>query len=130
MSNFEKKLTTFLLPIFRSKDDIFLLYGAIYSGENAKIVSNDYMRQHKHAIGRKFNDIFKKWQQEHWYGFIIGENNKPIELVKPMQYKMFPHKTEQFWHLPFKSYEEANSKSKFNQYALPKNWACIQIKKK
>lgn len=103
------------------------MYGAIHSGKNAKIVSNDYMRQHKHAIGKNFNEIFKLWQQEHWYGFKIGEN-KPIELITPMQFKMFIHKNDNnFWHLPFKSYEEANSKT-WNQYALPKNWACIKLK--
>lgn len=110
----------------RSEDDIFLLYAAIHSGPNAYILSNDYMRQHKVAMGPQFNELFKKWQQEHWYGFTIGKD-KPIELIKPMAFKMYSHKIDETWHLPFKTNAEIESKT-WNKYEQPKNWACVRIK--
>lgn len=86
------------------------------------------MRQHKYAIGNKFDMLFKLWQQDHWYGFSSG-NNQAIQLTKPMQFKMYTHKVGDFWHIPFKSREELESKT-WNSYEMPKNWACIRIKQK
>ncbi|XP_055303152.1 mitochondrial ribonuclease P catalytic subunit-like [Sitodiplosis mosellana] len=125
MNAIRQMATVFLVDDI-SKDDIFLLYAALYSGPNSYILSNDYMRQHKFAIGQQFDALFKKWQQEHWYGFTIG-TDKPIELVKPMAFKMYSHKIGDFWHLPFKTNAEIESKT-WNQYDQPKNWACVRIK--
>lgn len=99
----------------------------MYSGQNSYILSNDYMRQHRFAIGPKFNELFKKWQQEHWYGFKIGAD-KPIDLIKPMQFKMYTHKIGDYFHLPYKTIAEIESKT-FNYYDQPKHWACIRIRK-
>lgn len=112
--------------IFRSKDDIFILYAALSSGPNSFILSNDFMRQHKHAIGRQFNNLFKLWQQQHWYGYTT-DTNKAIKLVKPMQFKMYCHKINDCWHLPFKSQEEIDSNT-WSYYELPKNWICVRLK--
>lgn len=81
------------------------------------------MRQHKFAIGRQYDDLFKRWQQEHWYGFTFGKDT-PIKLFKPMQFKMHCHKVNDHWHLPFKLNEEIDT---FSNYELPKNWACIRL---
>lgn len=112
---------------FSSKDDVFMLYATLYSGQNSYILSNDFMRQHKFAIGRQFDEYFKLWQQNHWYGFVPGKG-KPIEMFKPMQFKMHSHKVEEYWHLPFKSKQEIDSNT-WSNYQLPKNWACVRLKK-
>lgn len=104
-----------------------MLYATLHSGQNSYILSNDFMRQHKFAIGRQFDKYFKLWQQDHWYGYIPG-NGKTIEMFKPMQYKMFCHKVDDYWHLPFKSHEEVESNT-WSYYQLPKNWACVRLKK-
>ncbi|XP_031628172.1 mitochondrial ribonuclease P catalytic subunit-like [Contarinia nasturtii] len=124
INNIRKIATLFLVDNI-SKDDIFLLYAAMHSGQNSYILSNDFMRDHKFAIGR-YNELFKLWQQEQWYGFTLGQN-KPIELVKPMQYKMYIHKVGDYWHLPFKTNEHLEAKM-WNSYELPEDWACIRIK--
>lgn len=112
---------------FSSKDDVFMLYATLYSGQNSYILSNDFMRQHKFAIGRQFDEYFKLWQQDHWYGFVPGKG-KPIEMFKPMQFKMHCHKVEEYWHLPFKSKQEIYLNT-WSNYQLPKNWACVRLKK-
>lgn len=86
------------------------------------------MRQHKFAIGYSFEAIFKKWQQQHWYEFSVAHNEK-LKLYRPMQFKMYTHKTSNGWHLPFRTNEEAQSKTS-NRYGLPKHWACVRLKEK
>lgn len=84
------------------------------------------MRNHKVEMGNNFNGLFKLWQQDHWYGFFT-EDGQTIQLTKPMQFKMYTHKTGDFWHIPFKSREELESKT-WNYYEIPKNWACMRLK--
>lgn len=105
-----------------------MLYATLYSGPNCYILSNDFMRQHKFAIGRYFDKLFKLWQQEHWYGFTIGQN-QAINIIKPMQFKMYCHKVGDSWHLPFKSDKEIELNT-WSYYDLPKNWGCIRFKSK
>lgn len=117
---------TYIFDFFmsRSKDDIFLIYAALYSGENSFILSNDFMRQHKFAIGSRFKKTFMQWQQEHWYGYQF-DKNRNIECIQPMKYKMFCHHSDGYWHLPFIS--DIEKKTEFNKYETPKNWACLRL---
>ncbi|XP_031624091.1 mitochondrial ribonuclease P catalytic subunit-like [Contarinia nasturtii] len=121
-----RQIATVFFVDNKSVDDLFLLYAALQSGQHAHILSNDYMKQHKFSIEEKYRELFKLWQQEHWYGFILDQN-KSLQLVKPMQYKMYIHKVNDFWHLPFKTNKHIESKL-WNNYELPENWACIRIK--
>lgn len=84
------------------------------------------MRQHKHAIGKQFSDLFKLWQQEHWYGY-TSDQNAFIKLIKPMQFKMYCHKVDDCWHLPFKSDREIELNT-WSYYQLPENWVCVRLK--
>lgn len=112
---------------YRSHDDIFLLYAGIHGGRSAQILTNDRMQDHRDAIGDKCYELFKLWQQEHWYRIKLGRNNQ-IELVKPMPYKMHIHKNADCWHIPFISRESLEF-NVWDSYRLPENWACIRIKK-
>ncbi|XP_031623922.1 uncharacterized protein LOC116341153 isoform X2 [Contarinia nasturtii] len=121
-----RQIATVFLVENDSNDDIFLLYAAIYSGENACILTRDHMRNHKHAIGEEYDELFKLWQQEHWYSFEFSQSGS-IELVKPIQYKMYIHKVDEFWHVPFEAKDNVVSNI-WKNYELPENWACIRIK--
>lgn len=85
------------------------------------------MRKHKFAIGKQFNRLFKLWQQDHWYGLSVGEDGQ-IQLIKPMQFKMYTHKAGDYWHLPFRRSQKAESRAW--RCEPPKNWACIKLKSK
>uniref|UniRef100_A0A8B9J6B1 PRORP domain-containing protein n=1 Tax=Astyanax mexicanus TaxID=7994 RepID=A0A8B9J6B1_ASTMX len=56
-----------------SKDDPFLLYAALHSGNNCKFVSRDLMRDHKACLpDSATRRLFFKWQRGHqlvvpWY---------------------------------------------------------------
>lgn len=107
---------------FREKDDIFLLYAALCSGKNVKILSRDSMQDYKFAIGKQCEGIFELWLQEHRYKFrFVGDDDK-LKLFRPIKLKMYTHKKDDFWNLPFKSDEET-----LDQNESPKNWACIRL---
>merc|ERR1712107_177456 len=51
-----------------SNDDLFLLLAAFDSGDNCKILTNDYMRQHCHIIFQEpvqLSKTFIQWQASH-----------------------------------------------------------------
>lgn len=55
-----------LLFCFRSKDDPFVLYAAMYSGYNTKILTRDLMRGHKFLLkNTEMKRVFQKWLQKH-----------------------------------------------------------------
>lgn len=109
--------------LIRSKDDIFLLYGAMQSGPNAYILSNDYMRDHKHLMGPEYKSLFKKWQQQSTLSFYFDKNDQ-FHTMQPMKFKSFCHQNDGHWHVPFVSDGERNQ---FNEYTLTKNWVCLRL---
>lgn len=95
----------------------------MHSGPNAFILSNDYMRNHKWAMGRRLEALFKKWQQQSTIGFTFDRHNN-LHTIVPMQFKLFCHQNDGQWHIPFIGDEERNQ---FNYYALPKHWICLRL---
>lgn len=114
-----------LFTFCRSKDDIFLLYAALYSGPDSRILSRDFMRNHKFAIGPNLNAIFKQWQQQCWCTFEFIKGNQ-IHIWQPIKFKMFCHKSDNHWHIPFIGDEETKIDASM-EYEMPNRWACIQL---
>lgn len=104
-----------------------MLYAAICSGKNTKMLSNDSMEDHKLAIGEDCRPIFELWQQEHQYGYSITKDRK-LEIFRPKRINTCTHKNGDFWYFPFKSNEDAILKT-WNQYEVPRKWACIRLEK-
>ena len=51
-----------------SEDDPYLILAALHSGEHCFFLSNDFMRQHCHALGRvnpELARLFMQWQCSH-----------------------------------------------------------------
>jgi|SRR6218665_2187686 len=55
----------FPLSIFRSADDPFMLYAALHSGQNASVVTNDELRDHRFLLGAELAGLLKMWQRGH-----------------------------------------------------------------
>lgn len=71
-----------MLFIFRSKDDPFVLYAAMYSGLGTKILTRDLMRSHKFLLrDPKIKSIFEKWLQKHRLVLKIRPGNKVVIKV-------------------------------------------------
>jgi len=68
--------------LFRSKDDPFVLYAAMYSGIDTKILTRDLMRGHKYLLGDAIlKSIFQKWLQNHRLGLRLRAGNEVIIKV-------------------------------------------------
>jgi hypothetical protein len=59
---------TWLFYYFRSQDDPFVLYAALYSGLGCDFMSGDLMRDHRFKLATEdveLRKIFLKWQRTH-----------------------------------------------------------------
>jgi len=73
--------------LFRSKDDPFVLYAAMYSGIDTKILTRDLMRGHKYLLGdATIKSIFQKWLQKHRLRLKIRAGDEVI--IKVSLYEM------------------------------------------
>lgn len=71
-----------LFIFFRSKDDPFVLYAAMYSGIATQILTRDLMRGHKFLLGDPtIRSIFQKWLQKHRLGLKIRPGDEVIIKV-------------------------------------------------
>ncbi len=50
---------------FSSKDDPYMLYAALQSGQNTLIVTRDEMRDHSYLLGPQLQGWFRQWQLGH-----------------------------------------------------------------
>lgn len=58
---------------FSSKDDPFLLYATLHSGNHCRFITKDLMRDHKACLpDAKTQRLFFKWQQGHQLAIING----------------------------------------------------------
>lgn len=77
-------INVFLLSVkmFRSKDDPFLLYAAMYSGIHTQILTRDLMRGHKFLLNNsELKNIFQKWLQKNRLLLQIRPQDKIIIKV-------------------------------------------------
>jgi len=71
-----------LFILFRSKDDPFVLYAAMYSGIDTQILTRDLMRGHKFLLGDPvIKSVFQKWLQKHRLVLKIRPGNEVIIKV-------------------------------------------------
>lgn len=107
-----------------SKDDPFILYAAFASGRNARIVSNDFMRQHKFAINDiELNILFKRWQLSQQYTFLKEEQDVD-KLTQNLSIDAIAHKQSNRWHIPYApDSTQSRKKQKFGE-----NWICFNMR--
>ncbi|KAG9268965.1 mitochondrial ribonuclease P protein 3 [Astyanax mexicanus] len=104
-----------------SKDDPFLLYAALHSGNNCKFVSRDLMRDHKACLpDSATRRLFFKWQRGHqlvvpWY--VPG---KKVRFQRELRYDTVVQSTPTSWHLPYD--EDGEDRS---SYEIPQKWLCL-----
>jgi len=60
--------------ICRSKDDPFMLYAALYFGQQTYIVSKDQMRDHRFVLGPELASRLMQWQRQRQITF-TGRRN-------------------------------------------------------
>ncbi|XP_026804869.1 mitochondrial ribonuclease P catalytic subunit [Rhopalosiphum maidis] len=109
-----------------SKDDPFVLYAAMYSGINTKILTRDLMRGHKFLLhDLHMKSIFQKWLQKHRLGLKIRPGDEVI-IKEPIKYLQATQESANgIWHMPYQEYKERGSWSKPD--SSPDKWMCIQM---
>ncbi|KAM0735153.1 Mitochondrial ribonuclease P catalytic subunit [Formica fusca] len=107
-----------------SVDDPYLLYATISSGKNAKFVSLDLMRQHKHSLkDMHLQREFRKWQCSHQY-FVMKSANG-IHIQEPFVYMPTVQKNGDCWHVPYVNDDFTYAES----YEFPDKWYCLKYNK-
>ncbi|XP_076221981.1 mitochondrial ribonuclease P catalytic subunit isoform X2 [Nomia melanderi] len=126
-----QETTNFYFLKNTSQDDQFILYATIVSGNQAMIISNDYMREHKFALkNAKLNILFRRWQHSHQYIFNIDAAGQVRLQLLSGSYRDPEHrinsgveKSGDFWHLPFQKHWHVTKIS----LQAPKQWACFRL---
>uniref|UniRef100_A0A8C4QUY1 Mitochondrial ribonuclease P catalytic subunit n=1 Tax=Eptatretus burgeri TaxID=7764 RepID=A0A8C4QUY1_EPTBU len=113
-----KKLADCFFTDNISKDDPFLIYACLYSGQACRFITNDLMRDHKAGLCDQHTQlIFFKWQRSH-------------QLMLDYSTKLMPnfHKhdvviqaSEDLWHIP----HDANTVQR-STYEVPYHWLCLR----
>lgn len=77
-----QKATTFLTDNL-SQDDPYLLYAALHSGINTKVISRDMMRSHLYLLkDHRHKRIFNRWLSENRYELQhVSQNGRVILKV-------------------------------------------------
>ncbi|VVC27280.1 Hypothetical protein CINCED_3A023283 [Cinara cedri] len=123
--NFIKRNVNIFFADDLSKDDPFLLYAAMYSGIQTKILTRDLMRGHKFLLNNsKMQNIFQKWLQKNRLILKIRPQNE-VFIRNPIPYLQTTQESGKgIWHLPYEEIKEPGSWSKPN--SSPDNWMCIK----
>lgn len=103
-----------------TKDDPFMVYAALKSGINTKLITTDQLRQHNHNLcDTNLQNIFRRWQYTHQYYYTPNSNH----LIEPLRYDPYVQKNNGHWHVP---YSEDTSSSTL-LYSPVKDWLCIDF---
>ena len=128
-------VSTFLVDK-TSNDDLFILLAAFRNGDNCKVLSNDYLRQHCHIIAREDPSLaqtFFRWQVSHQIridelqGFrkvkrLDEVNHCDPRFIWPQLHEQHCHQSDgsSHWHVPI--IPEHNQ----NGIYLPNKWLCVK----
>ncbi|XP_043261739.1 mitochondrial ribonuclease P catalytic subunit [Colletes gigas] len=130
VKNLQEQATFFFVDNI-SKDDPFLLYAALASKSNTKIISNDFMRQHKFCLDdSKLRILFKKWQCTHQYKMVESRNSVQLKLLNSVGCDGLHYvhsgaqKHNNCWHVPF---QNASTTAMNVEYVHEKNWICFNM---
>lgn len=109
-----------------SKDDPFVLYAAMYSGIDTKILTRDLMRGHKFLLeDTNIKSIFQKWLQKNRLRLKIRAGDEVI-IKEPITYLQATQESANgIWHMPYQELKESGSWSKPD--SSPDKWMCITL---
>lgn len=110
--------------ICRSKDDIFTLYAALYSGPQTRLVTNDWMRAHSIVLGYELETVFKRWQLLNQMKLRLSSK---IEFESPPLYTVRCHKVNGHWHIPYVRDEEFRDLRKEMVQRESVRWSCVRL---
>jgi len=104
-----------------TKDDLFFIYAAMMSGQQAKIVTKDQMRNHAFKLAsRKFQHDFRLWQQQAQVKvFDNNETGQKCQLDEPAPFTHACQGSEGVFHLPYD-----NGRLTYD-WQLPNSWLCL-----
>lgn len=95
------------------------------SGKNAKFVSLDLMRQHKHCLkDLHLQKEFKKWQCSHQY-FVKKKSATSLYIQEPFIYVPTAQKNGDYWHVPCVNDDSTYAES----LEFPDKWYCLTYSK-
>ncbi|XP_047740356.1 mitochondrial ribonuclease P catalytic subunit isoform X2 [Hyalella azteca] len=104
-----------------SGDDSFILYAALYSGIDCKIITSDQLRNHASRLqDAELQRVFKLWQQRAQQATKFAH---PIQLQPPRKFTTTsqPCRSDGLsWHIPY------NDGSLETSYDLPRTWLCAR----
>lgn len=111
-----------MFRFFRSKDDLFLLYAAFASRKNARIISEDLMRQHAFALQDiELDVLFKKWQFSHQFFIDIQKGYMQLNAKFPIDAIVQKHNNS--WHIPYVPNDIASRM----RHKCTSNWMCFKM---
>ncbi|XP_034051216.1 mitochondrial ribonuclease P catalytic subunit [Thalassophryne amazonica] len=103
-----------------SKDDPFLLYATLHSGNHCLFVSRDLMRDHKACLPDSTSrQLFFKWQRGHQLVLDEYRSKDMIRFQMIPSYDTVVQTSGCSWHIP---YDNMNGRS---TYEVPEKWLCL-----
>ncbi|XP_045144097.1 mitochondrial ribonuclease P catalytic subunit isoform X2 [Echinops telfairi] len=107
-----------------SKDDPFLLYATLHSGNHCKFITKDLMRDHKACLpDAKTQRLFFKWQQGHQLAIISRFPGSKITFQHVLRYDTVVQTTGDSWHIPY----DEDQVERYS-YEVPNKWLCLHRK--
>ncbi|XP_053450419.1 mitochondrial ribonuclease P catalytic subunit isoform X2 [Nycticebus coucang] len=107
-----------------SKDDPFLLYATLHSGNHCKFVTKDLMRDHKACLpDAKTQRLFFKWQQGHQLAIRNKFPGSKMIFQHILIYNTVVQTTGDSWHIPY----DEDLVERYS-YEVPTKWLCLHQK--
>ncbi|XP_017714204.1 PREDICTED: mitochondrial ribonuclease P protein 3 isoform X2 [Rhinopithecus bieti] len=107
-----------------SKDDPFLLYATLHSGNHCRFITKDLMRDHKACLpDPKTQRLFFKWQQGHQLAIINGFPGSKLTFQHILSYDTVVQTTGDSWHIPY----DEDLVERYS-YEVPIKWLCLHQK--
>ncbi|XP_008572054.1 PREDICTED: mitochondrial ribonuclease P protein 3 isoform X1 [Galeopterus variegatus] len=107
-----------------SKDDPFLLYATLHSGNHCKFITKDLMRDHKACLpDAKTQRLFFKWQQGHQLAIMNRFLGSKVTFQHIFSYDTVVQTTGDSWHIPY----DEDLVERYS-YEVPTKWLCLHRK--
>nr|CAG4642767.1 EOG090X0CGF [Evadne anonyx] len=104
-----------------SRDDPFLLYAALHSGNKTKFLSEDIMRDHLYRLGDyDLKMLFRRWQRSSQLQIKRVNSDGSIDIREPLKHSTISQFSDGRWHIPYDDGQLRYS------YQLPNTWLCLK----
>jgi len=105
-----------------SKDDPFLLYAAMYSGQGTLVLSKDMMRDHIYCLhDPELASYFRRWQKGHQMEMLSVRLDGYVHYKPALKYNPIVQQCgDDHWHIP---YEDGQPKEANES---PITWLCMK----